>query len=344
MLHTILLCWFFTFMAVACQHTPGSTIVEPEPHVIEQIAEVIEGEQGNTVTFHLRDYYKSESPITSVKFTSGNMYIDPLDADSFRISQPDSLSGEFIIEGVLRNEDNQQLNSELTYRIEPKSEPGTPPSEGVLVIMPLGDSLTNDSRPRVTLWNLLSDDGHELNYVGDQRQSSSIPDDQHEGVGGIKIQGIAEKTERLMNTHQPEYIFLMVGTNDIVWYFDETPEEIAGRWNNLLQIIYDSSAPGTYIIAATIPPVTSGIVGNSNMEERDRATVVKQFNSELRKIISNRKQNGDNIILADVEDALDLSQHFANDGVHLNEEGYIRMGTVYYESMNSALWEQHENR
>lgn len=351
--NTILPFWFIMFMAVACQQTPGSNTIETEPHVIEQVADLIEGKQGESVNFYLGDYYTSESPITSVNFSSDSVSIEPLDGDSFRISQPDPLSGEFVINGELRNEDDQQLNSELTYQIEPKPEPepepepdpdpDTPPSDGTLVIMPLGDSLTNDPRSRVTLWNLLTDDGHELDYVGDQRQSSSIPDDQHEGVGGITIQGIADKAARLMNTHQPEYIFLMVGTNNIAWYFDETAEEIAERWNNLIQIIYDNSAPGTYIIAATIPPVTSSNVGNENMQERDRAVVVTQYNSELRNIISDRKDNGDNIVLADVEDALSLSEHFAGDGVHLNESGYILMGTIYYEAMNSVLWEQYEN-
>jgi hypothetical protein len=74
---------------------------------------------------------------------------------------------------------------------------------GTLVIMPLGDSLTNDSRPRVKLWNLLTKDGYKPVYVGDQRQTSSIPDPDHEGVGGITINGIMEKTAHLMETHRP---------------------------------------------------------------------------------------------------------------------------------------------
>ncbi|MEX0660339.1 MAG: GDSL-type esterase/lipase family protein [Balneolaceae bacterium] len=339
----ILTLWFLTIMVTACQETPNSNTIAPAPPAIEQIADLIEGQQGDSITFYLGDYFRSESPITSAEFNSDSVTIQSISNDSFRITQPDNLSGEFLIEGELINEDNQELNSELTYLIEPEPEPEIPPSDGVLVIMPLGDSLTNDGRSRATLWNLLTDDGHELDYVGDQKQSGRIPDDDHEGVGGITIEEVAEKAERLMNTHQPEYILLMLGTNNIAWYINETAEEIAERWDDLVQLIFDSSEPGTYIIAATIPPVTSKLAGHESLEEIDRAVVTKMFNAELRIHISNRKENGDNIILADVEKELNLEEHVAIDGVHLNESGYEVMGTVYYEAMNSVLREQNDN-
>lgn len=345
--NTILSFCFFMIIIAGCKETPGSNNTESEIFPIEQIADTIEGLQKESVNFHLSDYYQSESPITFAEFTSDDVTIESLDGDSFKVGQPEGLSGDFTIKGDLVNENKQELKSDLKYIIEPKPEPDpepeTPPSEGVLVIMPLGDSLTNDGRPRAALWNLLTDDGHKLDYVGDQKQLGSIPDDDHEGVGGIKIQGIADKAERLMNTHKPEYIFLMVGTNNIAWYFDETAEEIAARWDDLIQLIFDSSESGTYIIAATIPPMTSEMVGQSDLAERDRAEVTKKYNSELRDYISSRKENGDNIVLADVEGAINLSDHFHEDGVHLNKEGYVKMGTIYYESMNSVLWEQYDD-
>lgn len=334
LLQRILLLWFLIIIAVACQENPQ----EPEPHDIEQIAEVIEGEQGKAITFYLGDFFISESPISSVEFNSDSVSIEPLDGDSFRVSQPNQLTGEFIIEGQLRNADDQQLNSELTYIIEP----GTPPSEGVLVIMPLGDSLTNDGRSRARLWHLLRDDGHELDYVGDQHQQGLIPDPDHEGVGGITIQEVADKAEHLMNTHKPDYILLMIGTNNIAWYLNETPEEIAERWDNLVQLIFDSSEPGTYIVAATIPPVTPRESGRDDLENIERAEVTKMFNSELRSYISDREDNGENIILADIEKELNLEDHVASDGVHLNESGYEVMGIMYYEAMNTILWKQYE--
>lgn len=211
----------------------------------------------------------------------------------------------------------------------------------MLIIMPLGDSMTNDPRSRVKLWNLLSDGGYKLNFVGNQYQESSIPEPYHEGVGGIKIGGIMDKTVSLMQTHSPGYVTLMVGTNDIAWYFDETSREMANQWNDLIDRIFDSSEPGTYILAATIPPVSSKIVGKSDMSVRDRATMVQQYNTELRSIIKERKANGDHIILADMETALNQGEHLSSDGVHLNAAGYAIMGTIFYNAMLKALKEQY---
>ena len=220
---------------------------------------------------------------------------------------------------------------------EHESEP--PVTDEKLIMMPLGDSLTNDSRPRVTLWNLLTDDGYKIHFAGDQKQESSIPDPYHEGVGGIKIQGIIDKTVHLMETHQPQFVLLMVGTNDIAWYFDETAQQIGNRWNELIQLIFDSSEPGTVIIAATIPPVTPKLVGKYDLPMRDRAVLVQHYNSELRYHISNRQERGERIFLADVEAEINPGKHLSNDGVHLNEEGYKIMGTVYYEGVITALSE-----
>ena len=310
-----------------------------EPAQIFKIKNNIEGEQGSSTEINIENYFESDAQITSVEMYSDVITIESAGNNNYVLSQSEDLSGDHIIDVVVMNSDDQTLETELNYQIEPITY-NPPPSDETLVIMPLGDSMTNDSRPRVRFWNLLEGDGHELDYVGNQRQNSSIPDPDHEGVGGIEIQGIMDKAESLMQDHKPEYVALMVGTNDIAWYFDETGQEIADRWNDLIDLIFSASEPGTYILAATIPPVSSSNVGKSNMDVRDRAVLVQHYNAALREHIENRRAQGDLIVLADMEAALDPDQHLSGDGVHLNEEGYRVMGTVYYEAMNQALTEQ----
>ncbi len=319
---------------------PNDLSVEESPTPIIQIADTIKGCQGQSMEFHILDYFESNAPIVNSVLHSEELQItvDSLGDDRFRLIQPDELSGGFRIQANLTNSENSTLEAALMYQIEEKPEPPVSPDE-VLIIMPLGDSMTNDSRPRVKLWNLLSDDGYKLDYVGNQYQQSSIPDPNHEGVGGIKIEGIMDKAESLMLTHNPGFVALMVGTNDIAWYFDETTREIVNRWKDLIERIFDSSEPGTYILAATIPPVSSGNVGKRGMPILDRAIMVQQFNAELRSYINDRFAKGDHIILADVEAALDRDKHLADDGVHLNEAGYAIMGTVYYNAMIKAIKE-----
>lgn len=211
--------------------------------------------------------------------------------------------------------------------------PVDPDKETHLVIMPLGDSLTNDPRSRVTLWNLLVEEGFTVDYVGDQRQTSGIPDPDHEGVGGITIEGVRQKAGQLMTRHKPRIINLLIGTNDIAWYFAETPDETADRWDQLVESLFQHSEPETWIIAATLPPMSSSLVGKEGVPNRDRAVQTERFNEAVRKRVESRRESGERIILADMEAAMDPAEHLSGDGVHLNEAGYRVMGTVYYEAI-----------
>lgn len=336
----LLICHIF----ISCSQltdAPNELSIEESVVPIIQIADTLKGSQGQFIEFHILDYFESKVPIVNAAFYSEEIQItvNPLGSGRYRLIQPEELTGIFLIKAIMENSEDSKLEAELLYHIEEKSVPPAPSNE-VLVIMPLGDSLTNDSRPRIKLWNSLSNHGYKLDYVGNQYQESSIPDPNHEGVGGIKIEGIMVKARSLMQTHKPGYVALMVGTNDIAWYFDETAVEIADRWKGLINRIFDSSEPGTYIIAATIPPVSSKNVGKPGMAILDRAVLVQQYNAELRSYIKDRNANGDRIILADVEAAIDLNKHLSDDGVHLNEAGYTTMGTVYYNAMIKALKEQ----
>ncbi|MEX0609296.1 MAG: GDSL-type esterase/lipase family protein [Balneolaceae bacterium] len=350
---------------------------------ITQIADTVNGNQGDSTEFLLSDYFESEAPINFTQFESPVITIQEKENETYLLTQSDTLSGEFIISGMLVNEDSDTLETELVYNIIAKEDSTSDggsgdsgdgddeetggddegsgdddgggdegsgddeddsgdPSDSTanrseLVIMPLGDSITNDGRSRIKLWHLLVDDGYSLDYVGDQVQRNSLPDHDHEGVGGITIQGVTDKAASLMQRHKPEFVYLMIGTNDIAWYFDETGEEIAERWDDLVQLIFDNLDPDSFIIAATIPPVTSKDNGKDGMPEKDRAVIVKDYNEALRERIEDRKAAGDNIILADVEAALSLKDHVSGDGVHLNAEGYSVMGTMYYEAIKSIL-------
>ncbi|MFU8861994.1 MAG: GDSL-type esterase/lipase family protein [Cyclonatronaceae bacterium] len=341
--YILMYCLSVCLLLISCSR-PSDAPIEPsiEESLIQivQIADTLKGIEGQIMEFHILNYFYSEAPIVNSEFSSEDdqIAITSLGDGLFEIHQTEELSGLFRIQAFITNSDNATLESELMYQIGNHSEPASSSGE-VLVIMPLGDSMTNDSRSRVKLWNLLSDDGHNLKFVGDQYQKSSIPDANHEGVGGMKIEDIMNKTATLMQTHRPQYVALMVGTNDIAWYFNETASDIAARWGALVDHIVNSSEPGTYILAATIPPVSSKNVGNSGMSVKDRAVMVQLYNDKLRSIIKDRKANGMHIILADMEAALDPSKHLSNDGVHLNEIGYAIMGTVYYDAMNKALKE-----
>ena len=315
---------------------PGNYDLSMNPAPIKIVSSMQSLKPGGSHMIDLRDYIESTDPddgkpIQLTNATAGNPSTN-LKVDKVQ---------EFVYElTVLNNVADTQESVLLiagTYFNESSKTVAVPVQPGPMhyVIMPLGDSYTNDSRSRVRLWNLLTAEDHTVNYVGDQYQESSIPESYHEGVGGLKIQGVMNKAGQLMTSHKPQYINLMIGTNDIAWYFDETGPEIAGRWDNLVQELIDHAPSGTWIVAAPIPPVTSKIGGKYNMDEKDRAVIVKSFNAAIRKHVQDRINAGDNIILADMEAALTVEDHVSSDGVHLNKEGYHVMGTIYYDTITS---------
>jgi lysophospholipase L1-like esterase len=225
------------------------------------------------------------------------------------------------------NESLYTANTEDTIAISPSD----------VSIMMFGDSLTNDSRGRVQLWNQLVGDGHTIDYVGSLSQTSSIPDPDHEGLGGRTIQEGADVMTARMTTYDPEYVTLLLGTNDFAWYFDETAAQIATRHQALVNQIIDNSPSGTTVVVCTLPPVSSATVGQAGLPERDRQILAQNLNNEIRSYVATMKGNGDPVQLADLEAVIDFNTDMSGDGVHLAETGYTKYGNVLYNAMNTLL-------
>lgn len=209
-----------------------------------------------------------------------------------------------------------------------------------LVVMPLGDSIMNDGRSRGNLWIKLNDDGYIVDYVGSQYQQGIIPDPHHEGVGGATIQDVADKINGLLETYNPEYIVLMIGTNDIAWYFDETGEEIAERHNALIQQIFDNAPHDSLaMMVSNIPPVTPRELQNGPYAGENRADFVEDFNVALQENMEARIEAGENLVFADVFIPMmeDTARYLAADGVHPSEEGYEVIAQVWYEAFLELL-------
>lgn len=141
--------------------------IDSNSRPIIQQKSLVEGVQGASVEIYIDDYFYSEANLISSELNSAEITIEKMGDRRFKFSQPSELYGDFRIQVFVTNSGDVILETELLYQIEEKSVI-SPPSNEVLVIMPLGDSMTNDSRSRVKLWNLLTNDGHKLDYVGNQ--------------------------------------------------------------------------------------------------------------------------------------------------------------------------------
>jgi lysophospholipase L1-like esterase len=199
--------------------------------------------------------------------------------------------------------------------------------------MPLGDSVTRGWYGSVSQWGYrkplydnLSREGFNFDFVG-SFADGNFPDPNHEGHNGWRADEIlngrtsdpgAGKLEYWLDTHQPDIILLHIGTNDIT-----AGNQDASKVNAILNVIdnYElSSSKSVLVVLALI----------INRVPYSLATT--QYNNNVQAMASNRIAGGDNIIIVNMENALNYSTDLS-DGVHPNDSGYAKMANAWYDAL-----------
>ncbi|MDY6804490.1 MAG: SGNH/GDSL hydrolase family protein [Cyanobacteriota bacterium] len=204
-----------------------------------------------------------------------------------------------------------------------QSEVTVMPEKAPTKIMPLGDSITDGydfpGGYRINLWKQLSDRGYKINFVGSLINGPNyLPDRDHEGHSGWRIDQINEYINIWLKRTQPDIILLTIGTNDIAQnYRVKTAPE---RLNNLIDEIFQE-VPNADILVASIPPI--------EMEELDRR--VNEYNRAIAALVERRQKEGDRLIFVDINSALNFDD--LEDSVHPNSRGHSKMATVWEEAL-----------
>jgi hypothetical protein len=191
-------------------------------------------------------------------------------------------------------------------------------------IMPLGDSITRGWYGSMYGWGYrqplyvnLTNNGYNFDFVGGQADGS-FPDPQHEGHDGWKADNIFYALPSWLSTHRPDVVLLHIGTNDITWN-DQDANEV----NDILNVIdnyeADSNKSVTVVLALII-----------NRNPYNAATTA--FNNDVNAMALNRIANGDDIIIVDMEHALNYTADMA-DEVHPNDSGYAKIAAVWYNAL-----------
>lgn len=208
------------------------------------------------------------------------------------------------------------------------------PANGTYKIMPLGDSITESSGYRVRLWDKLTGAGYSIDYVGSQsKPHPDLPDTDHEGHGGWKIADIAGKINGWLGTYQPEYVLLMIGTNDVAWWQDKSGARVAEAHAALVDQILANAPEYTWVLVASIPPESSKSINPNNI---DRAQLVRDFNHAMEEQMQRRSANGKKVVFVDVYSRLTMS-HISGDGVHPNSSGYEAIAQAWFEKLQTIL-------
>ncbi len=194
-------------------------------------------------------------------------------------------------------------------------------------VMPLGDSITvgyNDLAGgyRRELFQKLSADGLAVDFVGSQNQGpADLRDKDHEGHSGWRIDQIAAQMNGWANTYQPQYVLLMIGTNDIGQNNDLPGAP--GRLSALLDQI-TNKLPGSQVLVATLTLRTDG-----------KDDQVVQFNNALRATVQAKLSAGRKVKLVEMHSALNGND--LPDGLHPSASGYTKMANTWYAALRPLL-------
>jgi lysophospholipase L1-like esterase len=195
-----------------------------------------------------------------------------------------------------------------------------------LTFMPMGDSITQGTVPggyRAPLYSLLTADGYDISYQGDQDTSpgGGLPanQDNHEGIAGDTSAQVQAQIDSsgIVQTAQPNAVLLLIGTNDIGYgaSIPTTDANVTALMNDII-----SKDPTVHIFL-------------SNVLHRadDGGGWVSAFDATLPAIVAPLAAH---VTLVDMASALTLAD-LDPGGLHPTQTGYDKMAAVWNAAVES---------
>lgn len=200
--------------------------------------------------------------------------------------------------------------------------------------MPLGDSITLgvNGGYRNTLHTSLTAQGCGVNFVGSQfDQYAVVGDKDHEGHPGFTISDISAQVDGWLGGYTPDYVLLMIGTNDIAWWTAETGAQIADRHAALVDKVL-AKRPNAMVIVASVPPIASSLIAPNNV---DRAQLGRDLNAGIQSRMATRQAAGKKVRFADVYSKLSLGDLY--DGVHPTQAAHAKVSAAMFEALSPTV-------
>jgi lysophospholipase L1-like esterase len=216
--------------------------------------------------------------------------------------------------------------------VEPPPPPPPPTWDPARVkIMAFGDSLTEDDEdPTLRFWGSHHDPSgpggaksypFKLHQILTSIYTTTTFNVYNYGYGG-EMAGDSATNARFnqaLNTHPPQVLLLMHGTNDLL--AGRAKSEIVAAVELMAE---QAKARGVVVFLASLPPQSTIVKGKPNDAE-----AVPEYNDRLRIMAANR-----GLIFVDVYPYITPEMR-EPDGLHMLEAGTKRIAEVFYESLKA---------
>lgn len=207
----------------------------------------------------------------------------------------------------------------------------------VVRIMPLGDSITDDNQNiiygtsgnsyRKSLWDDLYANYFLVDFVGSLQSQTTDFDNDHEGHPGMTDDLLATSVQSYLNSNPADVILLHIGTNE----FDTSSTAVQSILTNI-----DAFSSGN-VDGKRITVVLARIIRSV-----DGSLDVNTFNNQVETMAETRIDNGDKIIMVDMQDGAGLVYSTGSggdfvDNLHPDDGGYVKMSDQWYAKLDTFL-------
>lgn len=199
-------------------------------------------------------------------------------------------------------------------------------------IMPLGDSITDGTAVgtagyggyRLPLYNSLTAAGYNVDYIGSlTNNGASIPDKNHEGHGGWRIDQLDSNILGWLGTMEdPDVVLMHIGTNDFGQSFN-TATAIDRLDGLILKIA--TARPFCHIIVTNL--MERGEPANANIQAL--------FNPYVEARVNAHAGAGRRVTFLDMRSAVPLSD--MPDALHPNQTGYDKMAAAWLPAIQAVI-------
>lgn len=199
----------------------------------------------------------------------------------------------------------------------------------VLRLMPLGGSITygvgssDGTGYRKSLLELLQRYGIHARMVG-SRKDGSMPNNDHEGWRGFRIDQIKSKARKSVERVCPDIFMVNAGSNDCLQSFEI--DKAGKRVGNMLDYLWFACPDSTVLLSTLL----------INADKHTNSTVIS-FNEQYRALAKQKLFEGKRIILVDMYPSEEPDIRGLYDGIHPDNENYDKMSRLWFRGIQEAI-------